>query len=124
MDMRVGKILGVWVNTERDDLYNEKVDIGNGEIRNIASALHKYVPLEQMKDQLVVVLLNLKSRKIAGYDSHGMVLCAETPDKSVVELLIPPAGSVPGDIITFEGFERKPPAELPAKKKPTPWDNV
>jgi tRNA-binding EMAP/Myf-like protein len=53
--------------------------------------------------------------------SHGMVLCAETPDKSLVELLIPPEGSQPGDLVSFAGYERKPPAELPKKN---PWDTV
>lgn len=54
--------------------------------------------------------------------SHGMILCAETPDKSQIELLLPPEGSQPGDLINFPGFERKPPAELNAKKNP--WDTV
>lgn len=75
-----------------------------------------------MKDQLVVVLCNLKAKKLAGYESHGMVICAETQDRLSAELLVPPAGSVPGDLISFEGFERKPPAALNAKKNP--WDNV
>jgi aminoacyl tRNA synthase complex-interacting multifunctional protein 1 len=51
-----------------------------------------------------------------------MVLCAETPDRLSAELLTPPEGSQPGDLITFEGFERKPPAELNPKKNPL--DNV
>ena len=67
-------------------------------------------------------MCNLKARKLADYMSNGMVLCAETEDKTTVELLIPPAGSVPGDLISFEGYERSPPEVLPAKKNP--WDNV
>lgn len=51
-----------------------------------------------------------------------MVICAETTDRLTAELLIPPQGSVPGDLITFEGYERKPPAALNPKKNP--WDNV
>eukprot|EP00349_Pseudokeronopsis_sp_Brazil_P009624 CAMPEP_0202970256 /NCGR_PEP_ID=MMETSP1396-20130829/16242_1 /ASSEMBLY_ACC=CAM_ASM_000872 /TAXON_ID= /ORGANISM="Pseudokeronopsis sp., Strain Brazil" /LENGTH=92 /DNA_ID=CAMNT_0049698655 /DNA_START=963 /DNA_END=1241 /DNA_ORIENTATION=+ len=54
--------------------------------------------------------------------SHGMVLCAETPDRNQAELLKPPEGCQPGDIITFEGYERKPPETLNPKKNP--WDNV
>ena len=42
---------------------------------------------------MVVVLCNLKPKKLADYMSHGMVLCAETPDKSHIELLVPPEGS-------------------------------
>jgi len=52
---------------------------------------------------MVVVLCNLKEKKLAGFPSHGMVLCGETPDKSAVELLTPPAGCVPGDLITIDG---------------------
>lgn len=87
-------------------MYNEKVDIGGGEERTIASGLQKFIPLEDMKDKLCIVLVNLRPRKLAEWNSHGMVMCAETENKSVVELLIPPAGSKPGDLISFEGFPR------------------
>jgi len=39
MDFRVGKIIWVEKNANSDKLYNEKVDIGNGEIREIGSGL-------------------------------------------------------------------------------------
>jgi tRNA-binding EMAP/Myf-like protein len=42
---------------------------------------------------MVVVLCNLKAKKLAGYESHGMVLCGETVSKDVVELIDPPQGS-------------------------------
>lgn len=37
-----------------------------------------------------------------------MVLAAQYADKSKVELLPAPEGSQPGDVVTIEGFERKP----------------
>ncbi len=122
MDIRVGRIVEVWKNPNSDKLYNEKIDLGNGEVRCIASGLQKLVPIEHMQNSLCVVLCNLKARKLADYMSHGMVLCAETPDRAQAELLQPPEGSQPGDLIRFAGFERQPPAELNAKKNP--WDNV
>lgn len=122
MDIRVGKIVEIHKNPNSEKLYNEKIDIGNGEIRCIASGLQKLIPIEQMEGAMCVVLCNLKARKLADWMSHGMVLCAETPDRAVAELLVPPPGSQPGDVITFAGFERKPPAELNPKKNP--WDNV
>jgi len=122
MDIRVGKIVHVEKNPNSDKLYNEKVDIGNGEIREIASGLQKFIPIEQVQDAMVVVLCNLKAKKLADYMSHGMVLCAQPADGSVVEFLLPPPGSVPGDLISFEGFERKPVETLNPKKNP--WDNV
>ena len=39
MDIRVGKIIHVEKNPESEKLYNEKIDIGNGDIREIASGL-------------------------------------------------------------------------------------
>ena len=39
IDLRVGRVIEIWKNPASDKLYNEKVDIGNGEIRCIASGL-------------------------------------------------------------------------------------
>jgi methionyl-tRNA synthetase len=50
MDFRVGRIVDIEVNASSEKLYNEKVDIGNGEIRTIASGLQKLIPIEQMRD--------------------------------------------------------------------------
>ncbi len=75
-----------------------------------------------MQNSFCIVLCNLKAKKLAGYSSHGMILCAETPDRLTAELLQPPEGSQPGDFISFEGYERRPPDALNPKKNP--WDNV
>lgn len=125
MDIRVGKITKVWKHPESQKLYCEEVDIGNGETRKIASGLQEFVSLERMTDSMVVVLVNLKERALAKFPSHGMVLCGETaPDagERIVELIEPPAGSQPGDLVFFEGHERTPPEQLHPKKNP--WDNV
>jgi len=76
MDFRVGKIIWVEKNPNSDKLYNEKVDIGNGEIREIGSGLQQSIPIKQMQDAMVVVIANLRIRKLADWNSHGMVLCA------------------------------------------------
>lgn len=81
MDIRVGKIVEVHKNPNSEKLYNEKIDIGNGEIRCIASGLQKLIPIEQMEGAMCIVLCNLKARKLADWMSHGMVLCAETADR-------------------------------------------
>ena len=71
---------------------------------------------------MVVVITNLRPRKLGGWPSAGMVMCAKTQDGSKVEFLRPPEGSKPGDPVFFEGYERKP-IEIMAKKNPT-WDVV
>jgi len=56
-----------------------------------------------MTSGLVVVFANLKPRKLADFQSNGMVLCASTSDKSVVELIRPPEGSKVGERIQLTG---------------------
>ena len=73
LDLRVGKIVKIWPNPDSDKLYNEEIDIGNGEIRTIASGLKKRIPIDILQDSYVIVLCNLKARKLCNYLSHGMV---------------------------------------------------
>jgi hypothetical protein len=52
-----------------------------------------------------------------GIKSFGMVMCASNSDHTVIETLIPPAGSVPGDRVYFKDCEGTPDAMLVPKKK-------
>lgn len=61
---------------EADSLYVEKIDLGEEQPRTIVSGLVNYIPIEEMKDRMVVVLCNLKPAKMRGIESQGMVLCA------------------------------------------------
>lgn len=122
IDIRVGKIVKIAENTESLKLFNEEIDIGNGEIRKIASGLKGLVPIEDLQDSLVLVLCNLKERVLCGWPSHGMLLCAKDIESGKIEPLRPAAGSKPGDVVYFGDFPREPLAELPSKK--SPWDIV
>ncbi|XP_055902192.1 aminoacyl tRNA synthase complex-interacting multifunctional protein 1 [Eupeodes corollae] len=115
LDLRVGKIVEVGRHPDADSLYLEKIDCGEAQPRTVVSGLVKFVPLEEMQNRSVVVLCNLKPAKMRGVTSEAMVMCASTPDK--VEVLSPPEGSVPGDLVHCEGFTRNPDAQLNPKKK-------
>lgn len=115
LDMRVGKIVEVSRHPDADALYLEKIDVGEPNPRTIISGLVRFVPIEEMQDRLVVVLCNLKPAKMRGILSEGMVMCASTPEK--VEVLAPPPGSVPGDLVHVEGYPRVPDAVMNPKKK-------
>lgn len=117
VDIRVGKIVNIFPNPEGDKLYNEEIDFGNGELRKIASGLRGRVDINDLKDSLVVCILNLKPRDLKGWTSHGMILCASKDDK--VEPLRPPQGSQPGDLVTIGDLPRE-----PASDKKTPWSKV
>mmetsp|Transcript_20836 Transcript_20836/g.36948 ORF Transcript_20836/g.36948 Transcript_20836/m.36948 type:complete len:795 (-) Transcript_20836:35-2419(-) len=103
IDFRVGRIVEVWELEGSDQLFCEKIDVGEEEPREIASGLRKHYQLDEMKDRLVVVCCNLKARKLAGFNSHGMVICATAADKSKVEILTPPEGSKVGERLFLEG---------------------
>ncbi|XP_004536852.3 aminoacyl tRNA synthase complex-interacting multifunctional protein 1 [Ceratitis capitata] len=115
LDMRVGKIIEVGRHPDADSLYLEKIDCGEAQPRTVVSGLVKFVPLEEMQNRLVVVLCNLKPAKMRGVTSEAMVMCASTPDK--VEILSPPAGALPGDLVHCEGYTRQPDGQLNPKKK-------
>ena len=118
VDIKVGKIVDIQPNTEGDKLFNEQIDIGNGEIRKIASGLRGRVDINDLKDSLVVCILNLKERNLKGWPSHGMILCTTGKDGKI-EPLRPPEGSSPGDEVFIGDLPRDP---VPDKK--CPWDKV
>ena len=103
MDFGVGRIVEAWAHPDSDKLWCEKIAFGEGEaVREIASGLRAHYTQEQMVGQRVVVVRNLKSRKVAGFASNGMVLCASGADGRV-EFVVPPEGAREGERVTFEG---------------------
>ncbi|VEU34944.1 unnamed protein product [Pseudo-nitzschia multistriata] len=123
LDIRVGLIEKCWEHEEADKLFCEEINIGEDEPRSIASGLKAHYTSEEMTGKKVLVLANLKSRKMVGFPSHGMVLCAvkegesEDGSEDIVELLSPPEGAVPGDRIVCAGFEGEPATENQVIKK-------
>lgn len=125
LDIRVGQIVEVSKHPDADSLYIEKIDLGEaGGPRTIVSGLVNYIPIEEMKDRMVVILANLKPATLRGVQSHGMVLCASV-DEPVrrVEPLRPPAGSKPGDKVAVEGYEDGSPDDVLNPKKKV-WEKL
>jgi len=106
LQMKVGKIIKCEKHPDADALYLEEIECGEEKPRQVISGLVKFVPLEEMQNRMVVILCNLKPAKMRGILSEAMVMCASTADK--VEILSPPEGAVPGDLVTVAGFEGEP----------------
>ncbi len=92
LDLRVGQIKSVRKHPAADKLYLMEVDIG--ERRQIVAGLKEYYTEEQLEGKRVVVVSNLATAKLRGYESQGMMLAAEKDGR--VRLLSPPEGTPVG----------------------------
>eukprot|EP00980_Cylindrotheca_fusiformis_P008412 scaffold1776_cov106-Cylindrotheca_fusiformis.AAC.11 len=116
LDIRVGVITKAWAHEEADKLICEEIDIGEDKgPRQIASGLRDYYNADDIVGQRVLVLSNLKSRKLVGFPSHGMVLCASKDGK--MEFVEPPSDAAIGERITVDGFPGDPTTENQVGKK-------
>merc|ERR1712003_65235 len=105
LDIRVGEIKKVWEHEEADKLYCEEIDVGEDELRTVASGLRPYMNAEDLEGKKVLVLCNLKKRNMVGFPSHGMVLCASNEDHSIVKLVNPPIDAKVGERVTFPDID-------------------
>lgn len=124
LDIRVGLIEKCWEHEEADKLYCEEIDLGEeGGPRSIASGLKAHYSMDEMVGKKVLVLANLKTRKLVGFPSHGMVLCAckygdaEDGSEDTVEFVCPPESAKIGDRVVCAGFEGEPATENQVVKK-------
>lgn len=74
LDMRVGTVLSVAKHPDADKLLLVKVDIGESEPRQVVAGLAEYFKAEDLEGRQVVIVANLKPRKLRGEVSHGMIL--------------------------------------------------
>lgn len=113
LDLRIGKIVEVNKAPDADTLYLTKVDIG-GEFLSIVAGLAKFITADELVGKNVVVLCNLKTSKLRGHSSEGMVMCAKIGD--TMELLEPPGNAQPGDLVYCESYDRVPTSDRDKKK--------
>ena len=104
VDIRVSQFEKVWEHPESDKLYCEMINTGLEAPIQVASGLKKFIPIAEMSGQLLVIA-NMKPRKLAGFESQGMVLCGSTDDHTQVELLLPTTECKVGERVFLEGKE-------------------
>ncbi len=82
MDLRVATILEAEKIPKTKKLLKMTVDSGIDK-RTVVSGIAEYYTPEEVCGKKVVLLANLKPRKIKGVESHGMLLMAENQDGSL-----------------------------------------
>ena len=94
IDLRIGRILAAAHVDGADKLLRLTIDLGN-EKRQIFAGIKSAYAVEDLKNKLVVVVANLKARKMRFGESQGMVLAASGEDSGIF-LISPDSGAIPG----------------------------
>jgi methionyl-tRNA synthetase len=76
VDLRVGQVLSAERVPKADKLLLLKIDIGEENPRQVLAGIAQYYEPEKLIDRKVVVVANLKPRKLRGFESQGMVVAA------------------------------------------------
>ena len=79
VDLRVGTVIEAENIPKSDKLLKLKVDTGLDQ-RTILSGISKYYSPDEIINKKVMVLINLKPRKMMGFESEGMLLLADDGD--------------------------------------------
>jgi len=94
IEMRVVKVIAAEAIPKAKKLLKLKVDCA-GEIRQVIAGISQYYKPEDLVGKQVVLLMNLKPRKLMGLESQGMILAANSKDgiAVVVPEKVVPEGS-------------------------------
>jgi methionyl-tRNA synthetase len=80
IELKIGKIISSEKVENANKLLKFSVDFG-GEVRTIVSGVAEHYSPEEMLGKQVIVVMNLKPRKIRGIESQGMILYAYANDE-------------------------------------------
>ncbi len=81
IDLRVGEVRSAERIPKADKLLLLTVDIGEEKPRQILAAIAQYYEPEQLVGRKIVVVANLKPRKLRGHESQGMLLAASVGEE-------------------------------------------
>lgn len=94
LDLRVGRVVEAKRIEKSEKLLEVRVDVGEDNPRQIIAGIAKYFQPDDLIDKQVVIVANLKPRKIFGKVSEGMILAVNEEDN--MALLTPSTQVKPG----------------------------
>ena len=80
VDLRIAKVISAEKVEGSEKLLKLTVSLGNEE-RTIVAGIAKYYSPEELVGKKIVIVANLKPRKIFGIESQGMLLAASDGEK-------------------------------------------
>jgi methionyl-tRNA synthetase len=81
IDLRVGEVRSAERIPKADKLLLMTVDIGEEKPRQLLAGIAQYYEPENLIGRKIVVVANLKPRKLRGYESQGMLLAASVGEE-------------------------------------------
>ena len=97
VDLRVGTIVSADDLEDSNKLIKLVVDIGL-EKRQIIAGVKKFYKVEDLVGRQVIIVANLESKSLAGYESRGMLLAADSDGNGPV-ILLPEKAVTDGAVI-------------------------
>ncbi|MGH9898198.1 MAG: methionine--tRNA ligase [Pyrinomonadaceae bacterium] len=76
VELRAGQVLSAERIPKADKLLRLMVDLGEVNPRQILAGIAEYYEPEKLIGKKIVIVANLKPRKLRGFESHGMILAA------------------------------------------------
>jgi methionyl-tRNA synthetase len=81
IELRVGEVLTAERVPKSDKLLRFTLDLGEESPRQVLAGIAQYYEPEKMVGRKLVVVANLKPRKLRGFESQGMILAASIGDE-------------------------------------------
>jgi len=98
LDLRVGTVKEVEKHPDADRLLLVRVDTGEEELRQVVAGIADSFAPDDLVDKQVVIVANLKPRKLRKQLSQGMILAVKSGDG--LELLTPSGAVDPGSKVS------------------------
>jgi len=98
LDLRVGTVISAQPVQGADKLLHLGIDLGEDQARSIVAGIAQHWSVDALIGRQVVVVANLKPRKLRGVTSQGMVLAVHAPEG--LQLLGPSKQVPPGSRVS------------------------
>jgi len=99
LDLRVAEIANAENIEGADKLYKLSLDVGELGERTICAGIKEFYSADDLKNKKVIIIANLKPRKLRGIESCGMLLAASNSDHTKVSLISPDQDMEPGNTV-------------------------
>ena len=87
MELKIATIKDVQDHPDADRLYVLKVEIAEGQMKQVVAGIKKHYSKEELLDKQVVIVNNLEPAVLRGVESQGMILAAS--DENDLAVIVP-----------------------------------